>query len=113
MTILSNMMKIKPISRAKSSLQRRSFRICVGDDTFFLYNENKTLPPAQEISKLIKENGGQVFLAHPYVYDLKDHIGFINALYNDKIIDGLECYHSNFTKEQTKTLINYCHKKIY
>lgn len=87
------------------------FRICVGDDTFFLYNENKTLPPAQEISKLIKENGGQVFLAHPYVYDLKDHIDFINALYNDKIIDGLECYHSNFTKEQIQTLINYCHKK--
>lgn len=86
------------------------FRICVGDNTFFLYNENKYLPSAKEISELIKSNGGVVFLAHPYVYDLKDYISFIDDLRKDKIIDGLECYHSNFTREQTETLINYCNK---
>lgn len=97
-------------SGGKFPSKTQFFRICVGDDTFFLYNENKSLPLAKDISNLIRESGGLVFLAHPYVYDLKDYIEFINELYDSKIIDGLECYHSNFTKEQIETLINYCQK---
>ena len=87
------------------------YRKCVNDKEFILYKDYyKDVPSALDISKLVKKSGGKVFLAHPYVYALEDHLKFINNIYKDGIIDGLECYHSNFTESQTNTLLEYAKK---
>lgn len=87
------------------------FRKCTADPEFILFRDfTKDYPKAEEVSKIIRENGGKVFLAHLFVYELKEPFKFIEDLYNEKIIDGVECYYSKFTLEQTKQLESFCEK---
>jgi len=60
------------------------------------------------VTKVIHDSGGKCFLAHPFVYGLdstKDFLDYILAL---NIIDGIECYHRNHSKDQIDFLISYC-----
>ncbi|MCL2773207.1 MAG: PHP domain-containing protein [Oscillospiraceae bacterium] len=72
------------------------------------------LPSAEEVSAIIRKSNGKVFLAHVYSYGINNHINFINNLANNKIIDGIEVFYSNFTNEQINELYDYCRKnKLY
>lgn len=72
------------------------------------------LPSAEEVSEIIRKSNGKVFIAHIYQYGIINHIEFIEALRNHKIIDGIEVYYVEFTKEQTYILHNYCNQnKLY
>ena len=87
------------------------YRECTTNENFILYNNNiSNIPLAKEISDLIRENGGKVFLAHPFVYSLNNYIEFLDEIRTSNVIDGLECYHSNFNEKQIDILINYCLK---
>lgn len=65
-------------------------------------------PSADVIVKEIREAGGKIFIAHPYRYNLENTIQFLDILKDNKIIDGVEVYHSIHTDEQIDTLKNYC-----
>ncbi|MCX4255211.1 MAG: phosphoesterase, partial [Bacilli bacterium] len=41
---------------------------------------------------------------------MEDKISELNAITKEFNIDGIECYYSNFTEEQTNELINYCNQ---
>lgn len=67
-------------------------------------------PKLADAVNKIHEAGGKVFLAHLFKYPIKDYNGFLENLINNKLVDGLEVYHSSFTKEQIDYLYQYCKK---
>lgn len=66
-------------------------------------------PTPKEIVALIHAAGGKAFLAHCYQYTpaVTDHLLEIAAAIG---LDGIECYYSSFTKEQTAYLTDLCQK---
>lgn len=76
-----------------------------------LYVDQSSLYPSLEQSiKMIHESGGLAFLAHTFAYssNISDQLLDILDKYN---LDGLECYHTIFTDEQKKYLIDLCNKR--
>lgn len=67
-------------------------------------------PKADVVTKKVRELGGKTFVAHVFKYKLKDTFDFLNKLTKDKVIDGVEVYHSYFNDEQIKKLNDYCIK---
>lgn len=88
------------------------FRKCTTDKNFILYrNFTESLPSAEEVSKIIRENGGKVFLAHLFIYEMDNHMKFLEKITNANIIDGVECYYSRFNNEQIKLIEDFCKEK--
>ena len=78
------------------------------DNMFFLDKKDDYPSPKKTIEEVHKA-GGVAFLAHVHEYKwVKDKIQYIEELVKDSNIDGIECYYSNFTDEQTKELLKYC-----
>jgi len=91
------------------------YRTCVNNETspFFL-DQMKNYPTIQEIVTLIKKAGGKAFLAHLYGYFVDDHEEFLNSMVSLNSLDGIECYHSLHTIDNTKHLLYYCNEhKLY
>ncbi len=65
----------------------------------------------KEVVRIIHENGGIAFLAHPYQYKFTDTEKFLDKLYNEINLDGIECFYTTFTGEQTNYLINFAKKR--
>ena len=86
-----------------------------GDKNHILYI-NKTLdyPTLEEAIKAVKDAGGLVFLAHVFIYDwAKDKKVLLNDILENYDIDGIECFHSEFSEEDIKYLKNFCKEKQY
>ena len=82
------------------------FRKCiVNPNSPFYANYGKYRPKIDEIIKLVHDNGGLVFLAHPFGYGLNDAKSFIERLYDTHDLDGIECYYNGFTKEEIDYLV--------
>ena len=78
------------------------------NNMFFLDKKDDYPSPAMTV-KAVHEAGGLAFLAHVHEYKwVSNKIEYITNLVKDSNIDGVECYYSNFTDEQTKELLNYC-----
>ena len=65
------------------------------------------MPNAKEVSDAIRNAGGKVFLAHLYLYPLKDHMAYLDKIVSENIIDGIEVYHSKHTEEEIEILERY------
>ena len=74
-------------------------------------NHAEFKPSIKEIVKLIHENGGIAFLAHPYQYKFIDTENFLDKLYNEVAIDGVECFYTTFSEEQTNYLLDFAKKR--
>lgn len=83
----------------------------VDQNSPFFIDYSQMLPCAGDVSSAIRESGGKVFLAHVYSYPVVDHLGFVDGLVKDNIVDGIETYYAAFTQEQTEQLLGYCCKK--
>ena len=79
-------------------------------DTLFYINMDDVLPSFEKASKIIKEAGGLVFI--PHIFEYRDNsekiLEYILSHYK---IDGIECYYTTFTEEQTERLLNICKEK--
>lgn len=85
------------------------FRSSISNVNFpVYYNMSEYLPKASDIVKIIHDAGGKVFLAHLYKYPINDYKEYLDSLVSQKLIDGIEVYHSSFTEEQSKYLYDYC-----
>ncbi len=73
----------------------------------FFINETKDMFNISNIISEIHKCGGKVFLAHLYQYsvDNNKYIEFAKNLIKITKIDGIECYHPSFTKEQIQALL--------
>lgn len=88
------------------------FRKCiVNPNSPFYANYGKYRPKIEEILKLIHDNNGLVFLAHPFGYRLQDAKSFIEKLYNTYDLDGIECYYNGFTKEEIDYLVSFANDR--
>lgn len=75
-----------------------------------LYVDQSSLYPSLENTiSIIHKAGGLAFLAHTFAYSptIAEELG--NILQNYQL-DGLECYYTTFTKEQTEYLLGVCEK---
>ena len=81
---------------------------------FFLDKKDDYPSPAQTVEQ-VHLAGGVTFLAHVHEYKWIDNkIEYIKQLIKDSNLDGIECYYSNFTDEQTKELLEFCKEnKLY
>ena len=87
------------------------FRKCTTDNKFILFRDfTKDYPTVEEVSKIIRENNGKVFLAHLFIYNFDDHMKNLKKISLSGLIDGVETYYSNFTNEQIEILKKYCRK---
>ena len=87
------------------------FNSCVTNKNFpVAVNFEIHYPNAKLVAEEVRKAGGKTFLAHVYRYNLEDEISFLDILKNDKIIDGVEVYHSSFTEKQSEKLLEYCNE---
>lgn len=85
------------------------FRTCTVDKKFPLYRDfGKQMPTLEFFNKFIHEHNGKLFLAHLYKYQLDDHISYLNKIIEKNLLDGIEVYHSSFTKKGIEILEKYC-----
>lgn len=78
-------------------------------NNMFFLDKKDDYPSPKKTVEQIHLAGGKAFLAHVHEYKWVDNkIEYITQLKQDSNIDGIECYYSNFTNEQTKELIEYC-----
>lgn len=67
-------------------------------------------PSLEKTIEMIHESGGLAFLAHTFAYSSNISNDLINII-NNYNLDGLECFYTTFTDEQTNYLINICKEK--
>lgn len=79
-------------------------------NSIFFIDETKDYLEPNIIIDLIHKAGGIAFLAHPYIYHIENILDVIENFINKYNIDGLECYYSLFTQEQTDNLIELSRK---
>lgn len=85
------------------------FRSATCNMDFPLYIDFSYLyPNAKEVSQAIRNAGGKVFLAHLFLYPIKNHMEFLDMLRKENIIDGVEVYYPFFSKDQISQLEVYC-----
>lgn len=71
----------------------------------------KFKPNLKDIIDLVHAAGGIVFLAHPYQYEIDDLELFLERIYDENNLDGIECFYPSFTEEQTNYLLSFAHEK--
>ncbi|MDR2526474.1 MAG: PHP domain-containing protein [Rickettsiales bacterium] len=68
-------------------------------------------PTIKECLKAIHDAGAIAIMAHPYKVEVRNSILFeLIKKMKDDGLDGLECYHSNHTLEQTETYLEFAEK---
>ena len=64
-------------------------------------------PDPKFITDLVHKAGGKAFLAHPCQYAFDDKLKMIDDIRNICDLDGIECYHSTFSKDEMDMLVKY------
>lgn len=72
-------------------------------------NEESLYPSLEKTIDMIHEAGGIAFLAHTFAYSPTIAFNLENIINNYKL-DGLECFYTTFTREQTNYLLEICQK---
>ena len=86
------------------------YRKCVtSPETMFYIDYSILNKDIDEICEIIHNMDGLVFLAHPYLYGMKDTMNEIKNMYNKYNIDGIECYYNGFNKEQISNIEKFAH----
>lgn len=70
-------------------------------------DESSLFPSLEKAIEMIHKSGGLAFLAHTFAYSTNIPNDLLNIINNYKL-DGLECFYTTFTDEQTNYLINIC-----
>ena len=92
-----------------------SRKYCNNPEHVLYIDKSQDYPSLKEAILAIKRAEGLVFMPHLYIYKWVDNKNeFINEIVNNYDIDGIECYYTDFTEEQTKYLLDLCDKnKLY
>lgn len=79
-------------------------------DSIFYIDETTSFPSMKEVIKEIHNAGGLAFLAHAYIYPFDNTLEIVEEMINTHKLDGIECYYSYFSNDQTQNLIKLCNK---
>ena len=74
-------------------------------------NHAEFKPSLKEIINLVHDSNGIIFLAHPYQYKFNDTLEFLNKIYNENNLDGIECFYTTFSKKQSEYLVNFAKER--
>ena len=77
----------------------------------FYLNYCEFFPSLKEIINLIHNYGGKVFLAHPYQYKFNNLKQFLDKIYKENDIDGIECFYTTFNNSQIMYLLDFAQNK--
>lgn len=80
--------------------------------TLFFVDTDDIIPDFEQVSNLVKNAGGLIFIPHIYEYRENSEKILLNILKNHKI-DGIECFYTTFTKEQNEYLLKLCKQNNY
>lgn len=80
-------------------------------ESIFYIDETKDYPKVQDVIDATHKAKGLAFLAHLYEYPLDNHEETITKMIKEFNLDGIECCHSNFTKQQSEFLIGFCERQ--
>lgn len=110
--ILKNEKNKEIIEKYNIGLNGNAFyRNCQSNpNNIFYIDESKHVMPPQKIIEEIHETGGLAFLAHPLIYPFENIWNTIEEFVKEYNIDGLECYYSLFSNEESKKLVEICNK---
>ena len=75
----------------------------------FFIDKTTFYPSIDKVIQLIKNAGGLVFIPHIFIYG-DNSMKFFDILTQNYEIDGIECYYTLFTNDQTQFLLDYCQK---
>lgn len=73
-------------------------------------DESSLFPSLEKAIAMIHQAGGIAFLAHTYAYSPNIAADLLNILDNYEL-DGLECFYTTFTDEQSDYLVKLCAKR--
>lgn len=73
-------------------------------------DESSLFPSLEKAIEMIHNADGIAFLAHPFAYS-KNIPEALTDLIKNYYFDGLECYYTTFTKDQTTYLLNLCNER--
>ena len=94
------------------SFDNYKYKYCYKEDNKFFIDKSLDSPKVEEIIEQIHKVGGRAFLAHIYVYKwTDDKKALIDDLISNYDFDGIECYYSEFSEEQTKYVLEVCEKR--
>lgn len=79
-------------------------------ETPFYLEMEDLVPDFKTAANLIKETGGLVFLPHIFEYRTNSE-KVLNYILENYEFDGIECYYTTFTKDQTDEVLNLCKEK--
>lgn len=79
-------------------------------DSLFFIDKSELFPSLDEVIEIIKKTNGLVFIPHIFVYG-DNSLKFLEELTKNHNIDGIECYYSTFTDEQTRYLLKLCEER--
>lgn len=87
------------------------YRKYMSNPAGILYVEMDDLVPNFEVAaNLVRECGGLVFIPHIFEYR-ENSKRILEYILNNYQIDGIECFYTTFTKEQSKELVDLCKDK--
>lgn len=91
-----------------------SKRYCGNKQHTLYIDKTKDYPSLEEGIDAIKKAGGLVFLPHLFIYKWAENIyELIEDILKEYDIDGIECYHSEFSEENIKYLLKLCEDRNY
>lgn len=73
-------------------------------------DESSLFPNLETAIEMIHHSGGLAFLAHTFAYSSNIAEELLTILENYKL-DGLECFYTTFTQEQSNYLVQLCKEK--
>ena len=82
-------------------------KYCGDENNVLFIDKSEDYPSLETAIKAIKDCEGLVFMPHLFIYkSIKNKEEFINDIINNYEVDGLECYHSEFSDEEIQYLLN-------
>lgn len=83
-------------------------------ESIFYIDEEQDFIKVDELIEKIHNANGLAFLAHSYIYKIENVEKMVEDLIKKYRIDGIECYYSTFSEEQTEKMKALCGKyKIF
>ncbi len=78
--------------------------------TIFFVDMDEYLPDFIQASNMIKQAGGLVFI--PHIFEYRDNSEkILQHILDNYKFDGIECFYTTFTKEQTDRLLEICRQR--
>ena len=116
--IIYNEIKSHPENKQKcpdlmwESLDSFRYNYLYNNETAFYIDKTEDYPSLEECIEIIHKAKGKAFLAHIFIYDwAKNKVDLVNDIVQNYNLDGIECFYTKFSNEQTQYISSLCDEK--